>query len=143
MFGKIDVEDAFAGVIFTASALVTTGIATITILGHDLSAAVWTVQGTDITFAFLLTLVSLGAAYATNRVNKTNGRSYEVNTDLVDIAKGSATVETYLAIGTLVIVLTTGLNILGAKDVVTGSAAIGLSVVAVEAAGYYVISYLG
>jgi pyocin large subunit-like protein len=61
----------------------------------------------------------------------------------VDIAKGSATVETYLALGTLVIVLFTGLNILGAQDIVVGSAAIGLTVVAVEAAGYYVISYLG
>lgn len=142
MFGKIDVEDAVAGTVFSASALVTNGIASISILGNDLSAAVWTVQGTDITFAFLLSLASLAMAYATNRVND-SGRNYQVNTDIMDIAKGEATVETYLALATFLAVLLTGLNILGTADVVTGSAVIGLSVVALEASGYYVVSYLG
>ncbi|GGN92811.1 MULTISPECIES: hypothetical protein [Haloarcula] len=143
MFGKIDIEDALAGVIFTASAFVTNGIASITMLGYDLSAAVVTVQNTDITFAFLLSLGALVAAYATNRVNETKSKTYEVETDLYEIVRGSATVETYLAGGTLLIVLLTGLNILGIGDAVAGTAAFGLVVVAVEAAGYYVISYLG
>ncbi|MBX0325578.1 hypothetical protein EGH21_21370 [Halomicroarcula sp. F13] len=143
MFGKIDIEDALAGVLFTASALVTNSIASISVLGYDLSAAVWTVQNTDITFAFLISIAALVAAYATNRVNKTKSKSYEVETDLVAIAKGSATVETYLAGGTLLIVLLTGLNILGVGDAIAGTAAFGMVVVAVEAAGYYVISYLG
>jgi len=143
MFGKIDIEDALAGVIFTASAFVTNGIASISMLGYDLAASVATVQNTNIHLAFLLSLGALAAAYATNRVNESRNKSYELDTDLANIAKGSATVETYLALGTLVIVLFTGLNILGARDIVVGSAAIGLTVVAVEAAGYYVISYLG
>ncbi|ACV46292.1 MULTISPECIES: hypothetical protein [Halomicrobium] len=87
MYGKIDIEDALFGTIFAASAFVTNGIATINILGNDLGAAVWTVQGTDITFAFLLTLVALFGAYATNRVNRSNGKSYEIDTDLANIAR--------------------------------------------------------
>ncbi|QIO25545.1 hypothetical protein [Haloarcula sp. JP-L23] len=132
MFGKIDVEDALAGVLFTASALVTNSIASISVLGYDLSAAVVTVQGTDITFAFLISIGALVAAYATNRVNETKSKSYEVETDLVAIAKGSATVETYLAGGTLLTVLLTGLNILGIGDAVAGTVAFGLVVVAVR-----------
>ncbi|EMA20098.1 hypothetical protein C443_14737 [Haloarcula argentinensis DSM 12282] len=143
MFGKIDIEDALAGVVFTASAFVTNGIASISMLGYDLAASVFTVQGTSIDLAFLLSLAALAMAYATNRVNESRNKNYQLDTDLVEIAKGSATVETYLALGTLIIVLFTGLNILGAQDIVVGSAAIGLVVVAVEAAGYYVISYLG
>ena len=143
MFGKIDIEDALAGVIFTASAFVTNGIAQITMLGYDLSGSVFTVEGTQITLAFLLSLAALGAAYATNRVNESRGKSYAVETDLVKIVRGSATVETYLAGGTLIIVLLTGLIILGIGDAVAGTAAFGLVVVAIEAAGYYVISYLG
>ncbi|WP_018257655.1 hypothetical protein [Halomicrobium katesii] len=143
MYGKIDIEDALFGTIFAASAFVTNGIATINILGNDLGAAVWTGQGTEITFAFLLTLVSLFGAYATNRVNRSSGKSYEIDTDLANIARGEAPVETYLAVGTALLVLVTGLNILGAQEVIAGTAAFGLVVVAVEASGYYVISYMG
>ncbi|MBO4249371.1 hypothetical protein IL252_16285 [Halomicrobium sp. IBSBa] len=143
MYGKIDIEDALFGTVFAASAFVTNGIATINILGNDLGAAVWTVQGTDITFAFLLTLVALVGAYATNRVNESKSTSYEVDTDLANIARGEAPVEIYLAVGTAILVLVTGLNILGAQEVIAGTAAFGLVVVAVEASGYYVISYLG
>jgi len=143
MYGKIDIEDALFGTIFAASAFVTNGIATINILGNDLGAAVWTVQGTDITFAFLLTLVALVGAYATNRVNESKSTSYEVDTDLANILRGDAPVETYLAVGTAVLVLFTGLNILGVQEIIAGTAAFGLAVVAIEASGYYVISYLG
>jgi len=143
MYGKIDIEDALFGTVFAASAFVTNGIANIDILGNDLGAALWTIQGTDITFAFLLTLVALGGAYATNRVNRSSGKSYEIDTDLANIARGDAPVETYLAVGTAVLVLLTGLNILGVQEIIAGTAAFGLAVVAIESAGYYVISYLG
>jgi hypothetical protein len=143
MFGKVDMEDALAGTVFAASAFVTNGIASISVLGYDLGGAVWTVQNTPITFAFLLTLLALGTAYATNRVNESRNTQYELDTDLDKIARGSATVETYLALGTVVIVVLTGFNVLGARELVTGSVVIGLVVVAIEAAGYYVVSYLG
>jgi len=143
MYGKIDIEDALFGTVFAGSAFETNGIANISILGNDLGAAVWTVQGTDITFAFLLTLVALVGAYATNRVNESKSTSYEIDTDLANIVWGEAPVETYLAVGTAILVLVTGLNILGAQEVIAGTAAFGLVVVAVEASGYYVISYLG
>jgi len=142
-YGKIDIEDALFGTVFAASAFVTNGIANIDVLGNDLGAALWTVQGTDITFAFLLTLVALGGAYLTNRVNESKNTSYEVDTDLANILRGSASIETYLAVGTALLVLLTGLNILGVGELVAGTAAFGLAVVAIESAGYYVISYLG
>lgn len=94
MFGKIDIEDALAGVIFTASAFVTNGIASISLLGYDLGASVATIQNTSIDLAFLLSLGAL-AAYATNRVNESRNKSCELDTELADIAKGAATVETY------------------------------------------------
>lgn len=143
MYGKIDIEDAIAGTVFAASALVTNGVGSITMVGYDLGATVFTVQNTNVDLAFLLTLAALVTAYTTNRVNESRGKSYSVDTDLADIVTGSATVETYLAVGTVLIILLTGLNILGIGDTVSGTAWMGLSVVAVESAGYYVISYLG
>jgi len=135
-------EDALAGTVFALSAAVTAGIATISILGHALSSAVWTVQGTGITLAFLLSLLALGTAYATNRVND-RGANYEVDTDLANLAKGEASIESYVAIGTLVLVLITGLDVLGARAAVQSEPVIGIVSLAVQAAGYYVISYLG
>lgn len=93
MFGKIDIEDALTTVVFTASAFITNGIASISMLGYDLSTGVFTVQETSIDLAFLLSLAALGMAYATNRVNES--KNYELDTDLSKIARGSATVETY------------------------------------------------
>ncbi|WP_226010536.1 hypothetical protein [Halomicrobium salinisoli] len=86
-YGKIDIEDAVAGTVFGAAAAVTTGWLTINAqhVNIDLSSAVWTVNSTDITFAFLLSLAALAAAYATNRVNEARSNNYEVNTDLAEI----------------------------------------------------------
>jgi hypothetical protein len=143
MFGKVDVEDALAGTVFAASAIVTNGIGSISILGVDLGSTAFTVAQTDITVSFILTFAALVAAYTTNRLNESRGKQYEIDTDIANIARGAATVETYLALGTAVLVLLTGLDILGARGFITGSAYIGLIVVAVESTGYYVISYLG
>ena len=66
-----------------------------------------------------------------------------VDTDLADILTMKASYETYIAGGTLVIVLVNGLNIMGAHEAITGSLGLGLAVVAVQMAGYYVFSYLG
>jgi hypothetical protein len=143
-YGQIDIEDAILGTVFAASALVTNGVASVGVAGTYLSDTVMTVGGTDISFAFLLSIGALVGAYATNRVND-SGRSkgVEVDTDLSNIVGGKATMETYLAIGTLLLVLGTGLNVLGVQDMIAGSFLIGLGVVAVESSGYYVVSYLG
>ena len=90
MYGKIDIEDALAGTVFAASALVTNGVGSISMLGYDLGATVVTVQGTSIDLAFILTLAALVTAYATNRVNQSEGKNYRVDTDLADIATGRA-----------------------------------------------------
>ncbi|WP_436927105.1 hypothetical protein [Halosimplex amylolyticum] len=142
MFGQIDMEDALAGTVFALSAAVTAGIATITILGHALSGSIWTVEGTEITIAFVLSMLSLGAAYVTNRVND-RGANYNVDTDLANLVKGEATVESYVALGTLVLVLATGLDILGARGAIQAEPIVGIISLAVQAGGYYVISYLG
>ncbi|QLH77190.1 hypothetical protein HZS55_07730 [Halosimplex rubrum] len=148
MFGQIDMEDAIAGTVFALSAAVTAGIATITVLGHALSGSLWTIggsgtgAGTELTLAFALSLLSLLTAYATNRMDSA-GKDMEIDTDLKALAKGQATVESYVMIGTIVLVLGTGLNILGLRETIQSEPAIGIVSLAVQAAGYYVISYLG
>ncbi|MBX0305359.1 hypothetical protein [Haloarcula salinisoli] len=47
MFGKIDIEDALAGIVFTAIAFVTNGIVQISMLGYDLGSTVFTLAGTE------------------------------------------------------------------------------------------------
>ncbi len=141
-------EDAIAGTVFALAAAVTAGIATITILGHALSGSVWTIgggtnsAGTEITIAFLLSLLSLLAAYATNRMDS-RGKDIEIDTDLKNLAKGQATVESYVMIGTVLLVVGSGLNILGLRETIQSEPAFGIVSLAVQAAGYYVISYLG
>ncbi|MFC7138780.1 hypothetical protein ACFQMA_02875 [Halosimplex aquaticum] len=142
MFGQIDMEDAIAGTVFALSAAVTAGIATISIMGHALSASVWTLDGTEITIAFVLSLLSLLGAYGTNRMDS-QSKNFDVDTDIVALAKGQATVESYVMIGTIILVVGTGLDILGLRAAIQAEPIIGLVSLAVQAAGYYVISYLG
>ncbi|WP_459192088.1 hypothetical protein [Halosimplex sp. J119] len=135
-------EDAIAGTVFALSAAVTAGIATISIMGHALSGSVWTLDGTQITIAFVLSLLSLLAAYGTNRMDD-NSHEFDVDTDLANLATGEATVESYVMIATVILVVGTGLNILGLRDAVQAEPIVGIVSLAVQAAGYYVISYLG
>ncbi|ELZ30587.1 hypothetical protein C475_00555 [Halosimplex carlsbadense 2-9-1] len=141
-------EDAIAGTVFALSAAVTAGIASITILGHALSGSIWTIggsgtgSGTEITIAFGLSLLSLLGAYATNRMDA-GGKDMEIDTDLKALAKGQATIESYVMIGTILLVIGSGLNILGLGDTIASEPAFGIVSLGVQAAGYYVISYLG
>lgn len=142
MIGKIDIEDALAGTVFVLSAAVTLGIAGgQTYYGYDISSTVWNVEGTAITMAFLLTVAALAAAYITNR--KDSGKAPDIDTDLANLARGQASMESYVLVGTVVVVLGVGLNILGFRDVVQGSYLLGTVVLILESAGYYVVSYLG
>jgi len=142
MIGKIDIEDALAGTVFVLSAAVTLGIAGgQTYYGYDIGSTVWTFQGTAITMAFLLTVGALVAAYVTNR--KDSGKSPNIDTDLANLARGQASMESYVLLATIVVVIAVGLNLLGFRDIVQGSYIIGTVMLILESAGYYVISYLG
>lgn len=144
MFGQIDFEDAIAGGLFTLASLVSTGIIAVTFLpnGIQLSSAVWTVQGTNIRFSFLIALSMLGLAYGTNRVDG-GQKNVRIDSDLADILWMSASAETYMLIATLLVVVFNGLNILGVHAMITGSLIAGLIVFGVQIGGYYVVSYLG
>lgn len=143
-YGKIDIEDAILGGIFTLGAFSSTNLFNISFVpggGTDLSAAVWTIQGVDITFAFLVSMAALIGAYLTNRAG--SNRGMDVDTDLANIMKGKSGVETYVLGATIVVMLALGVDLLGFRAVVVDSPVIGGTVFVIQGAGYYVISYLG
>jgi len=143
MFGQIDIEDAIAGTVFVLSAAVSLGIAGgQTYYGYDISQALWTIEGTAVTTAFLLTVGALAAAYVTNRTDRSSA-DFDVETDLKNLLTGDATVESYVLLGTIVIVLGIGLNVLGFRDIAQSNYIISTTLLLIEGSGYYVISYLG
>ena len=147
MFGQIDFEDAIAGGFFTVASLASTNILTVTFIlaGYNigLMSDVWSSGGTSISFAFVVSLATLAAAYATNRYDAQRGRNVEINTDLTEILWGRATMETYLAGATLALVILNGLNILGVHDFIVANWWAGVGVFGLQIGGYYVFSYLG
>jgi len=147
MFGKIDTVDALMGGLFTLASLTTTGVFTGGKLqpgNIGLGDAVWSSGGTSISIAFLLALTAIGAAYATNRLDDNkSGRDISVNTDISEIAKGQASIETYVAGGTLVIVLLSGFNLLGFQELIQSHWIAGYTVTGLQMGGYYVFSWMG
>jgi hypothetical protein len=147
MFGKIDTVDAVAGGIFTLASMAKTGVYTGGKLQPGniaLSDAVWSSGGTVIDIAFVVSLGVLLVAYGTNRLDDgKKGPDVSVNTDLNDIFTGKASYETYIAGGTLVIVLLTGFNILGFTDLVQSHWIAGYTVTGLQMGGYYVFSWMG
>jgi hypothetical protein len=144
MFGKIDTIDALAGGIFTLSSLATTGVYTGGRLQPGdiaLGDAIWSAGGTQVTIAFVISIAAIALAYGTNRMD--DGKSMTVNTDLSKIARGRASYETYIAGATVVLVLFSGLNILGFNAIVMDYWYLGYGVTSVQVGGYYVFSYLG
>lgn len=142
MYGKIDIEDAIAGTAFALSAAVSAGVAMVSVQGHALSDTLWTVEGTTISLAFAVSVVALGIAYVTNRVHG-SGKTLDIETDIVSITRGSATIETYVLLATLVVLLVIGLDIMGLRETIQSEAIFGWIVLLIEGAGYYVVSYLG
>lgn len=147
MFGQIDFEDALLGGVFTLASLSSTGLyvgGNFTPLDVSLGDSVWSAGATTITIAFVLSLIAIGGAYATNRVSGGGSRrNVSVNTDLGDILSGKANYETYIAGGTLIIVVLNGLNIAGVSGFITGNVWAGLSVFGLQLGGYYVFSWMG
>jgi hypothetical protein len=143
MYGKIDVEDAISSSVFSLGAAVSTGIADISVLGYDLSGSVFTLGGSNVQLAAVLSVLALVVAYATNRVYGSSGSDARFETDLSEIMSGRATVETYIAGATLLIILANTFDIMGFNGFVMGSDIVGIVVLAVEAAGFYVFSWMG
>jgi len=146
-YGKIDIEDAVLGGVFTLASLATTGLfvgGTFQPVDIQLTESVWSSGSTTITIAFIVSLAAIAGAYVTNRVGKT-GRSntVSVDTDLNDIVGGKASVETYVAGATLVIVLLNGFNVLGFNGFLTSNWWAGVIAFGVQLGGYYVFSWMG
>ena len=144
-YGEIDIEDALAGNAFALSAAITNGLATISIMGYDLAQSLFVLEGETISAATVISVAALAIAYGTNRVHGPSQQEKDaaLDTDLNAIAKGDASMETYLALGTILIIGVTAVNLFGAHDYIVSNTWAGIVVLAVEAAGYYVISYLG
>jgi len=141
MYGKVDMEDALAGTVFALSAAVSTGVADISVLGFDLSGELINLNGTSIGLALALSAAALITAYATNRMYGSPRQN--LDTDLNSILGGTASVETYIAAATVIIVLANGFNVLGVSDTIAGNDVLGLAVLAIESAGYYVVAWMG
>lgn len=122
--GEIDLIDALAAVIFGIGGLVTTGLATITIIGEPLTMELWASSGSRITLATLMSLLPLALAYATNHVDKTDFDEIELGVVLAMFA-----VIVMMALAP------------GIRDIVTGSVWIGATVYALHVAGYYLLAY--
>ena len=142
MYGQIDVEDALAGTAFALSAAVSTGVATISVIGYDLSGELINLSGTSISMALAISVAALLTAYGTNRMYG-SGAPSNLDTDLNDIASGSASIETYVAIATVGVIVANGFNVMGASDFIMANDWAGIAVLATESAGYYVISWMG
>jgi len=125
-YGRIDTEDAIAAPAFLVGSMVSTGIATINLFGHDLGGEAFAVGGTSLTFAFIVSVGALAFAWLSN----------EPELEKMDDP------ETYVTVATVLLLL--GSEFIGAvNDIVTSSDAVGVVALVVMAAGYYAISYLG
>lgn len=123
---QIDFVDALTAPVFALAGAVTTGVASITIMDYDLSTAVISTSSQDISAAAIIAVLAVVFAYITNKP------------DFSRLGQQ----ETALALGTIGLVALVPL-VPAVNDFVTGSDVFGLVVLAVEAAGYYVLSWMG
>lgn len=138
----IDLEDAILGSVFMMAAAVSSGLATVEIVGFDLASEIVSISGIGIAAAPMLSTLSLAGAYATNRVQSSPNKQYEVSTNVDAIIKGDATIETYVVLATLASIVVMVVDPMGIADTIQGSILLGAVVLAVQSAGYYVVSYI-
>jgi hypothetical protein len=131
MFGQIEVEDAIAAPFFTIGTLVSTGLADITIFNTSLESVAFTLGGFDVAFSLLLTIGALALAAISNEVHKGSG---SVLGSLDDE-------ERYVVYAGAALIV--GLQFFQPiQDAVIGNDALGVVVLAIEAATFYAISYI-
>jgi len=66
--GSIDLTDYIAAPAFSVAAFVLVGIGSFSLYGYDLSMTLWSGSGATLTLAWLITVIALGSAWATNRM---------------------------------------------------------------------------
>jgi cytosine/uracil/thiamine/allantoin permease len=112
---EIDVIDAILAPVFAIAGAVTVGIADVSVMGYDLSTSVISTASQSISAASILAILAVAAAYVTNEPDFSRMGQTQTGVPLVP------------AIG----------------DVVLGNDILGLAVLAIEAVGYYVLSWMG
>jgi len=120
----IDPIDAVLSPLFVASTLATTGIATISVLGYGFGDTLFTATGATVSVGWVLGAIALLGAYATNQVN------FE-GFDEMELAIVGAMVVVHLGVAFVPVV----------RDAVQSSQVLGIPVVVLMAAGYYLIAY--
>lgn len=126
MRGQIETEDAIISPAFIIAGAVAAGIATVSAMGYSLSTSLFSLGGISVSAAGAVTVTALVAAWVSN----------EPNPERMD------DVEKYATYGTLALVFGTTF-LPSIHTFVTSNDIVGLVVLAVEASGYYAISYLG
>lgn len=125
MRGQIETEDAILSPAFVISGAVAAGIASVSAMGYSLSTSLFSVGGVSVTAAGAIATVALLAAWMSNEPNPER---------MDDTAK-------YATYGTIALVLGTTF-LPSVNSVVTSNDIVGLVVIAIEASGFYAISYL-
>ena len=120
----IDPIDAILSPLFVASTLATTGLATVSVLGFGFGESIFTASGATVTLGWLLGAVALLGAYLTNQVNF-------AGFDEQELAIVGGMVVVHFATAFVPIV----------RDAVQDSQLIGIPIVMLMAAGYYLIAY--
>ncbi|WIV66558.1 hypothetical protein [Natrialbaceae archaeon AArc-T1-2] len=125
-YGRIDTEDAILAPAFLIGSLVMSGIATIEVFGFNLADTAYSAAGLDPSWAFIISVLALAGAWVTNEPDLS--KMDDEYTYIVAGMSGILVANEFWAY---------------AHDLITTSDAIGLVVVVIMAAGFYVVSYLG
>lgn len=125
-YGRIDAEDAIVSPFFVLATFVLSGVASVSIFGYDFAEGATEIAGHEPSIAFVVAVVALGIAWATNRPD-IDGMDSEYQ---------------YLTVGGAALLV--GMEFVPqVSEFVAGSDAVGVVAAAVLGGTYYAIAYLG
>ena len=127
MLGKVNLEDAVAAPAFTVGTAASTKMADVSILGTNLSDVVFSLGGTGISWAFLISITALGFAIISNQFDLDQLDSLPTE-EKAAFGGGLATI--------------TGIEFVPQiNEVVTTNDVLSILALALAAVTYYVIAY--
>lgn len=136
MFGRIDTVDAILATVFTLSASVSAGVTDVVMYGIDFESTVYTLgSGTDplatLSYSFILSVIALAGVIISNELHKGRG-------GVMNSLKDEERYVVYLG-GVTVFALQFVPQV---QNAVVGSDPLGTVVLLIEAATFYVLSYI-